>query len=83
MLFYGLRRLLAALPILFGILTLTFFLIHLAPGDPLALYESPDIDPAAREHLRQAYGLEDPVPVRRNQVVYIPPDRYRPVFGVP
>ncbi len=64
MLSYGLRRLLAALPILFGILTLTFFLIHLAPGDPLALYESPDIDPAAREHLRQAYGLEDPVPVR-------------------
>ncbi|MEE8184247.1 MAG: ABC transporter, partial [Acidobacteriota bacterium] len=29
----GIRRLLAAIPILFVILTLTFFLIHLAPGD--------------------------------------------------
>ena len=64
MLRFGLRRLLAAVPILFTVLTLTFFLIHLAPGDPLTLFESPDIDPQARERMRQLYGLDDPLPVQ-------------------
>lgn len=64
MLSYGIRRLLAAIPILFVILTLTFFLIHLAPGDPLSMFESPDIDPAAREQMRRIYGLDAPLPVQ-------------------
>ena len=59
MLSYGLRRLLTAIPILFVILTLTFFLIHLAPGDPLSMFESPDIDPAAREQMRHGRYAPD------------------------
>ncbi|MBI4161845.1 MAG: ABC transporter permease [Acidobacteria bacterium] len=61
---FALRRLGAAIPILLAVLTLTFFLIHLAPGDPLALYESPDIDPDARDRMRRIYGLDDPLPVQ-------------------
>jgi peptide/nickel transport system permease protein len=64
MLWFGLRRLLAAVPILFAVLTLTFFLIHLAPGDPLTLYDSPDIDPDARERMRRMYGLDQPLPAQ-------------------
>ena len=32
---YVLRRLLQAVPLVLGILVLTFALIHLAPGDPI------------------------------------------------
>ena len=37
MIAYLLRRLLGAIPLLLGVLTLIFFVIHLAPGDPTAL----------------------------------------------
>jgi peptide/nickel transport system permease protein len=64
MLAYLLRRILAAIPILFGLLTVTFFIIHLAPGDPAALYLQGDVDPRYAEHLRASLGLSDPLPVQ-------------------
>ena len=42
--------------------TLTFVLLHLAPGDPLShSLESPGISTATRERLRASYGLDRPV----------------------
>jgi len=56
---YALKRLLVAVPTLFVIVTLAFFLIRVAPGGPFDLI--PDLDPAAAENLRKAYDLDKPL----------------------
>ncbi|ACF10979.1 binding-protein-dependent transport systems inner membrane component [Chlorobaculum parvum NCIB 8327] len=64
MLKYILKRLLIAVPLVFGVLTLTFFIIRLAPGDPAAFFIQPGISPNVAEQIRQQYGLNDPLPVQ-------------------
>jgi peptide/nickel transport system permease protein len=58
---YSVRRILWAVPLVWGLCTVTFFIIHLAPGDPLALYANPEISPEAVELIRKNYGLDQPV----------------------
>ena len=58
---YLLKRLLAALFVLFGITTLVFFLIHLVPGDPVEVMLGETARPADRAALRQALGLDLPL----------------------
>jgi oligopeptide transport system permease protein len=62
MLTYSLRRLTAAIPTLFVIVTLAFFLIRLAPGGPFDL-ERP-LDAKILENLNQIYGLDQPLHVQ-------------------
>lgn len=61
---YIVRRLLMLIPIIIGVSFITFFLVHLAPGDPaeLILREQLDGDPPreAVEQLREEMGLNDP-----------------------
>jgi ABC-type dipeptide/oligopeptide/nickel transport system permease component len=61
MLRYLLRRLLLTLPVLLGVATLVFALIHLVPGDPAQamLGESASADEIAR--LRTSLGLDRPL----------------------
>lgn len=59
MLRYTLRRLAGAIPTLFIIVTLTFFMIRLAPGGPFDL-ERP-IDPLILLNLQKAYNLDAPL----------------------
>lgn len=54
----------SAIPLLFGLLTFTFFIIRLAPGDPVSLYVQGDVDPAFAQNLRNSLGLNDPLPVQ-------------------
>ncbi len=61
MLIYVLKRSLSSIPLLFGLLTITFFLIRLAPGDPTALFLDPSIDPEVARDLRRNLGLDDPL----------------------
>jgi peptide/nickel transport system permease protein len=65
---YILKRLLQAIPLLLGIATITFFIVHLAPGDPMDMYLEPrfrrQMDPEAIEMIRQKYGLDQPVHVQ-------------------
>lgn len=61
---YVLRRVLIAVPLMLGILTLNFFIIHAAPGDPIDIYENPDMSPEARANVRKAYGLDKPLIVQ-------------------
>ncbi|MDX1390638.1 MAG: ABC transporter permease, partial [Acidobacteriota bacterium] len=65
---YVVRRLLQAIPLLFGIATITFFVIHLAPGDPMDMFVEPRVrrqmDPEAIELLRQRFGLDRPIHVQ-------------------
>jgi ABC-type dipeptide/oligopeptide/nickel transport system permease component len=54
-------RLLAAIPVLFGVSVLVFASIYLLPGDPVqALAGEVPVDKAQLEALREAYGLNDP-----------------------
>ncbi len=61
---YLIRRVLTSLIILFGILTITFFIIRLAPGEPISLFENPSIDSTSRELIRHAYGLDQPIHIQ-------------------
>jgi len=56
---YALRRVAAILPILFLIVTASFFAIRLAPGGP---FEAPQaLPPAVRANMEAAYGLDRPL----------------------
>src|SRR3972149_9048458 len=59
---YLLRRLLLLLPVMWGVSTLVFLLIHLTPGDPVEVMLGEAALPAAREALRQSLRLDRPLP---------------------
>jgi len=61
---YIIRRILAAIPLLLGILTLIFFVMHLAPGDPMARYFDPNVSPEVIEQMRQNLGLDQPIHIQ-------------------
>lgn len=56
---YALRRLLGAIPTLFLIVTLAFFLIRLAPGGPFD--EEQVLAPEVKANLERSYGLDRPI----------------------
>jgi oligopeptide transport system permease protein len=56
---YVIRRLLSAIPTLFIIITISFFLIRLAPGGPFDL-ERP-LEAKVMENLRKIYKLDEPL----------------------
>ena len=58
---YLLKRLLGILIIVWGVLTATFILVHLAPGDPTAIYLRPEIDPVVLDNIRKNFGLDLPL----------------------
>lgn len=57
---YSLVRLLASLATLFAVVTIAFFLMHLAPGGPFETERG--IDPQTLHHLQALYGLDQPLP---------------------
>jgi len=59
MLRYFLRRLAGAIPTLFIIVTLSFFLVRIAPGGPFD--EERSLPPEILANLQSAYGLDQPV----------------------
>ncbi|MGF1531191.1 MAG: ABC transporter permease [Puniceicoccaceae bacterium] len=59
---FALRRLLIALPVLWLVATLTFFMIRLAPGDPLG--EERGLDPQVRAQMAAYYGFDQPLPAQ-------------------
>jgi peptide/nickel transport system permease protein len=61
---YLLRRLLGSIPLLLGILTIIFFIIHLAPGDPTARFFNPNVSPEVIEQMRRNLGLDQPLHVQ-------------------
>lgn len=59
------RRLGQAAVVAFGVVTITFFLIHLAPGSPLAgPTENPYVSPELIEQTRRNLGLDRPLYVQ-------------------
>ena len=68
MLKYIIKRLLLSVPLVLGIVTMTFFISRLAPGDPMDMYLEPQrqrqVDPEVIELLRKKYGLDQPIHVQ-------------------
>ena len=56
-----LRRLLLLIPVLWGVATLVFLLLHLIPGDPIDLMLGDSALGTDRETLRDQLGLNDPL----------------------
>jgi peptide/nickel transport system permease protein len=70
MLVYLMRRVLYAIPIMFGVCLLCFMLLHLAPGDPLAAVLPADASEALRSQLIALYGFDKPLPVQFFQWIW-------------
>ena len=59
-----LRRLLLAIPTLFGVLVVAFLLLYVAPGDPVMAMVGERADEATIARLRAELRLDDPLPVQ-------------------
>ena len=77
MLYYSLKRHLQAIPLLLGIATITFFIIHLAPGDPLDMFLNPQfakgrgLDADIELALIKKYGLDQPFLLKSSIIRHI------------
>src|SRR6266550_1786882 len=56
---YSLRRLLGAIPTLFVVMTISFFMMRLAPGGPFDRERM--LSPAVEENIQRAYDLDKPL----------------------
>lgn len=61
---YVIRRLLQTLIVIFGVLLLTFTLVHLIPGDPALVILGTDSTPEELERLRHLLELDQPLPLQ-------------------
>ena len=59
-----LRRLLLAIPTLFGVLVVAFLLLYVAPGDPVQMMVGERADEATIARLRAELRLDDPLPMQ-------------------
>ena len=58
---YVLGRLLRTVPVVFGVVTVVFLLIHLLPGDPVEIMLGESAVPAQKEELRRELHLDRPI----------------------
>ena len=64
MAWYVVRRLLAALVTVWIVATAGFLLVEIIPGDPTRQLAGPGASAATLASIREAYGFDDPLPVR-------------------
>jgi peptide/nickel transport system permease protein len=64
MLHKALRRLAIGFGLVLAVVTITFVLINLAPGDPARLWVAPGATETDLENARRVLGLDRPLPVR-------------------
>ena len=69
MLRFILRRVLLAIPSLFGLLVLTFFLVRVVPADPATALAGENAAPAQIAAIRKEYGFDQPL--YKQFVVYL------------
>lgn len=61
---YILRRILATVPVVLGVCTVTFLLLHLVPGDPVDIMLGEQAAVMDKEALRRELGLDLPLHVQ-------------------
>lgn len=64
-----LKRLIATIPVILGVLLLTFMLVHSIPGDPVEVMLGESATSGDRAVLRQSLGLDEPLPIQFFQYV--------------
>jgi ABC-type dipeptide/oligopeptide/nickel transport system permease component len=70
MLSYTLKRLLFAIPSLFGVLTVVFFIVRIAPGDPAFVILGESASAQALAALREQLGLNKPLYVQYIEFIW-------------
>src|SRR5258707_895592 len=58
------KRIASTIVLLFGLVTIVFIIMHVAPGDPVAAIVSPRVPPAVAAELRSQFGIDRPVMVQ-------------------
>lgn len=66
---YTVRRLISAVPILFIVVFIVFFLVHLIPGDPASVMAGPEATADEIAELRSKLGLDEPLPLQFGKYV--------------
>jgi len=66
---YILRKLLLALPLLWGVVTLIFILLQISPGDATDRFFTPETPPEVREMIMLKWGLDQPVHVQYGRML--------------
>jgi peptide/nickel transport system permease protein len=61
---YLVRRMVGALGVILGVLTITFIMVVLMPGDAARMYAGPRAPESLVEQIRTEWGLNDPLPVQ-------------------
>ena len=61
---YILKRLLYLIPVIIGVVTVSFIVIHLVPGDPVRAYLGEHATPSNIAALRHEWGLDKPLIVQ-------------------
>ncbi|MBN2184379.1 MAG: ABC transporter permease [Candidatus Krumholzibacteriota bacterium] len=61
---YTLKRILLLFPTLFGVVTVTFFLMYVIPGDPALALAGERYDQQTLDNIRKELGLDQPVIVQ-------------------
>jgi len=61
---FAIRRILAAIPTLFGVTLIVFFMVRMLPGDPARLLAGLNATDEEVNHIRVQLGLTRPVPVQ-------------------
>jgi peptide/nickel transport system permease protein len=70
MIAYILRRILMLVPVLFGVILVSFSLLHLVPGDPAEILAGQEASKADVDRIRAEYGLDQPVVVQFGRFVW-------------
>ena len=70
MIAYTLRRLFGAIPVVFIGITITFLIIHLAPGDPTSCFLTPTMSAGSQEIIIERFGLNNPIYVQYFKWLY-------------
>jgi peptide/nickel transport system permease protein len=60
-LIYSARRILQAIPILFGVSLVVFGLVHIVPGNPIDLLMPPEASPEVIAQMKAAFGFDKPL----------------------
>ena len=60
MLQYITRKMMLAIPLVWGVITLIFILVQLSPGDASDRFFTPETPPEVRQMVQQKWGLDQP-----------------------
>ena len=64
------KRLLSTIPVVFGVVTISFFLIHMIPGDPVDIMLGDNASPMDKNLLRKELGLDQPIATQFSQFLH-------------